>query len=137
MLRGGKTWPKDGKGWIRDFVFEIPIRRVEIWERPEVRECLAETLGFLSDDNYRFSFRELPDRFPWESYFDFKEDEPWYKADEVLLFSGGLDSLAGAVEEIIEHKKRALLVSHRPVAKIAKRQIELVSELARFIDDSR
>ena len=49
--RGGLTWPKNGKTWIRSFVFEIPVRNPEIWNSPEVKDTLTNTLSYLSDDN--------------------------------------------------------------------------------------
>lgn len=134
VRRGGRTWPKDGQAWHRDFVFDIPVRRLDIWNKPEVTDCLEETLGFLSDDHYQFRFRPLTRKLPREPYFEFGEDQPWFKADQVLLFSGGLDSLAGAVSELVANGKRVLLVSHRPVAKTSKRQVQLVDELKRFVE---
>ena len=36
----------------------------------------------------------------------------------VVLFSGGLDSLAGAIEEGVVKKRRVLLVTHKPTDKL-------------------
>ena len=52
------------------------------------------------------------------------QDEPFYQAERVIMFSGGLDSLAGAVESAA-HGKPLVLVSHRPVAQTNTRQREL------------
>jgi 7-cyano-7-deazaguanine synthase in queuosine biosynthesis len=53
--------------------------------------------------------------------------------DEVVLFSGGLDSLSGAIEELSTDGKRVALVSHRSSPKIYDHQKHLVTELnARF-----
>ena len=52
-----------------------------------------------------------------------------FKADEVVLFSGGLDSLSGAVEELSTNGKRIALVSHRSSSKIYDHQKQLVAEL--------
>lgn len=129
VKRGGDAGRGDGKDWYRNFVFEIPVRNPGLWARPAVKDALAETLGFLSDDHYEFTFRELTREIPHDSYFDFDEGQPWFDADEVLLFSGGLDSLAGAIEEVVNLKKKVVLVGHRPVAKISKRQRDLLKHL--------
>lgn len=50
------------------------------------------------------------------------------RPSEVILFSGGLDSFAGAVEELTEGRSVAL-VSHRSASKIASAQKRLVIQL--------
>ena len=129
VSRGGATWRGDGRDWIRNLTFDIPVRHPEIWNSNHVKEDLTETLGYLSDDNYEFNFREVQQEIPLELYFDFHEEKPWFDAEGVLLFSGGLDSMAGAIEEIINRQRKVVLVSHRPVAKISKRQTDLLQEL--------
>jgi hypothetical protein len=51
-----------------------------------------------------------------------------FTPDEVILFSGGLDSFAGTVEQLAEHGKNVALVSHRSASKIAGVQKQLVDE---------
>jgi hypothetical protein len=50
--------------------------------------------------------------------------------DEVLLFSGGLDSLGGAVQEAVNNKRRVALVSHRSTPKVDRPQKDLADDLA-------
>ena len=52
-----------------------------------------------------------------------------FQPEEVILFSGGLDSLAGAVQEAALEKKRTILVSHRASPKILNKQLNLVNKL--------
>jgi hypothetical protein len=59
VSRGGKAGREHGKDWYRNFRFEIPVRNLTIWNRDEVKEALGNTLNFLSDDQYEFSFRKL------------------------------------------------------------------------------
>ena len=47
-----------------------------------------------------------------------------------MLFSGGLDSLGGAVHELVTGKRSIALVSHRSSAKIDAKQQQLVRDLA-------
>src|SRR5258706_3658018 len=97
--RGGEGVLDVGAKWRRDFQFFIPVRQPSIWGRPEVCEALTDTLNFLSEDTYRFTFGTLTNPAPVEQYLEFGEDVR--KVDEVMLFSGGLDSLRGAVQEAV------------------------------------
>ncbi len=128
ITRGGKTYRGDGKDWIRNLYFHIPVRELDLWNQGDLRELLRESLGFLSDDNYEFSFSKLTEHILANEYFDFHKEKPWFHAEEISLFSGGLDSLAGAIEELINLRKNVVLVSHRPVAKISSRQSTLLQE---------
>ena len=91
---------------------------------------LTDTLSFLSEDEYRFEFVNLQTPAPLDSYFDFRDpagdDE---RSDEVVLFSGGLDSLAGAVNDLLGQRKKVVLVSHHSSTKIAGRQRALARAL--------
>ncbi len=126
--RGGKTLKGDGVYWRRDLHFRIPVRNKALWNNPEVKTLLCDTLSFLSDDNYSFDFVDVERDIPFEQHFDFKEENRWFEADQVMLFSGGLDSLAGLIEEVVNQKHSPILVSHRPVAKLSKRQTDLHHE---------
>lgn len=127
--RGGKTFPQDGRNWYRQFDLNIPVRCLAKWNRPGVKEKLKRLLRSLSDDDYQFTFRQLEGEPPKDAYFDFDAGEPWFKPDSVLLFSGGLDSLAGAIKELSDPQKKVLLVSHRPVPKIDSTQKRLCEML--------
>jgi hypothetical protein len=67
---------------------------------------------------------------PIQHYLNFgtAEDWPFYNPNRVLLFSGGLDSLAGAVDTINKGEK-CVLVSHRSVSSLDRRQQELYARL--------
>src|SRR4051812_345348 len=53
--RGGTKTFEYGCKWRRHVRFEIPVRKPDFWERPDVLDELCRTLGFLSDDDYEFS----------------------------------------------------------------------------------
>lgn len=132
--RSSPTFPNNGVDWYRDFELEIPVRCLDVWASPEVTEKLSDLLRFLSDDQYDFRFRKLTKDVPQETYFDFGEEQPWFKPDSILLFSGGLDSLTGAIDELQDPGRKIVLVSHRPVAKIDSTQRFLTDELHRRFD---
>ena len=89
-----------GTEWRRRFHFVIPVRRPELWSSPPVLDALSETLGFLADDEYQFEFEEHRGSPPGVQDYLELEDEGTarFEPDEVVLFSGGLDSLAGVVD---------------------------------------
>jgi hypothetical protein len=129
--RGGKTDSEMGARWRRALRFMIPVREPALWGSEPVSAALIETLSFLSDEQYAFHFEPF-DRPPsLADYFDFPPTEDArFSPEEVILFSGGLDSLGGAVEEVLGHGKRVALVSHRSAAKIASVQKHLVDLLS-------
>ncbi|PIQ82275.1 MAG: hypothetical protein COV76_04445 [Candidatus Omnitrophica bacterium CG11_big_fil_rev_8_21_14_0_20_64_10] len=129
VTRGGDGTANVGADWRRQFRFVIPVRQPGFWKRAEVLEALSGTLGFLSEDNYEFTFQKLASPPEAESYFEFAQGEVGsFRAEEVCLFSGGLDSLAGALE-LIGQKKRVALVSHRSSPKTAGWQTALMKDL--------
>jgi hypothetical protein len=126
--RGGPVSRGMGKAWRRRFSFVIPVRKPDLWSSPPVVEALRETLGFLTEDEYRFEFEQHEAPPPAQEYFEFSEQGE-ARPDEVVLFSGGLDSLAGAVDLVLNRAKTVALVSHHSSTKIAARQKQLVSAL--------
>ena len=71
--------------------------------RIAISSALIETLSFLSDDEYDFEFRPSVQPAPLERLFRIYggEEGLGISPDEVILFSGGLDSFAGTVEELV------------------------------------
>jgi hypothetical protein len=130
VRRGGKKEFEYGRRYRRHFRFEVPVRRPEVWRRREVSDVLCDTLGFLSYDDYEFGFVRL-DHPPTIALYLFDPPDADAAADfeEVLLFSGGLDSLGGAVREVLQANRRVALVSHRPTPKIYARQCHLVGRI--------
>ncbi len=130
VTRGGTIEFEYGKHWKRQFRFFIPVRRPEIWNRSDVATALRDVLEFLGDDHYEFSFFQHPRPAEWPSYLTGSlEDSESGDFEEVVLFSGGLDSLGGAVEEVLAGQRKTVLVSHRPVSRMFARQRELVDAI--------
>lgn len=133
--RRGTEWTNDSttEAWERDFLFVIPVRDEPFWNSNEIKQQLIEVLSFLSNDRYCFVFPKLATDRSVQEYLEFRDEEDWpfYGAARVLMFSGGLDSLAGAVETA-SAGDGLLLVSHRPVSTLDSRQRRLFSELVRI-----
>ncbi len=136
VTRGGRTLRHNGSDWRRSFRFDIPVRNLDLWNSSEVQEALTETLNFLSDETFEFRFHKLKKDVPAEAYFNFDQGQPWFEADEVMLYSGGLDSLAGLCSSTIRDGKKVIAVSHRAAPQIYSRQRILLEEFRRENDSS-
>jgi hypothetical protein len=127
ITRGGIREFEYGERWHRQFRFEIPVRCPDMWNRLDVQEELRAAVGFLTDDTYEFRFHQAtnPPQLG-KTLLDVAPPRDEDGFEEVILFSGGLDSLCGAVEEILIGQRRVVLVSHRPMNRIYARQKRLV-----------
>lgn len=124
--------------WGRTFRLEIGVRDVDFWKRRDVGEKLVRILNFLSDDRYEFKFAKLRHDKAKQDYLNLGDTEDWPFANppRVTLFSGGLDSLAGAAEHAARGEN-LVLVSHRSVTKVASRQDVLLRDFRATYPDVR
>jgi hypothetical protein len=138
ISRGGRTDAQMGARWRRKVGLIVPVRCSGLWASPAVCSQLVDALSFLSDDEYAFEFRPLDNPPEYESYFEFSsEDASSFSPDEVILFSGGLDSFAGAIEELVANGRSVALVSHRSASKIASAQKRLIDEMRKRLAGNR
>jgi hypothetical protein len=122
--------------WRRNFLFRVPVRAPDLWRSAGVLDTLVETLSFLSEDEYRFEFRQLDEGHSFRDYvIDFKATAFDGVVEEVVMFSGGLDSLGGAVREAVTGRRKVLLVNHRSNPKPGPRQQQLVESLVAHARD--
>lgn len=128
----GIAWADESstEPWSRDLAFVIPVRDLSFWNSKQIKSLLEEVLTFLSNDRFSFSFEKLQhDRPAAQEYLEFGfKDWPFHAPKRVLMFSGGLDSLTGAVETA-KGGDKSVLVSHRPVSTMSARQRRLFDEL--------
>ncbi len=130
VSRGGKKDSGTGKLWRRQFRIALPVRRPEVWSRPDVHDTLSQALSFVSEDAYTFEFSHLDAAPPLDQYLGlYPSGSARFPADEVALFSGGLDSLAGAADATLGQGKRVVLVSHRSAPKKASLPADLAKTL--------
>jgi 7-cyano-7-deazaguanine synthase in queuosine biosynthesis len=122
---------KMGAAWRRQFRFRIPVRDSTFWRRVDVRQALTEALSFLSEDDYHFNFVQSRASPSLEPYLHFPSAGPpaGFIPDRVVLFSGGLDSLTGAVEALVKRKEKVVLVSHQSSRMVQSKQLDLIQEL--------
>ena len=131
VSRGGRAGRGAGMDWRRRFHFVVPVRHPGQWSTPVIVKALSDALSFLTEDSYFFEFEPIIDPPPFQAYLDLRaapsKNEP---ADEVVLFSGGMDSLGGAIERL-RAGRRVVLVSHRASTKLLEHQRLLAAELLR------
>lgn len=123
IKRGNNEVETFGITWRRHFKFVIPVKDLEFWEAEATKATLQDCLSFLSDDTYEFVFTRVTDRPLFQAFLNNLNDggELFGSPDQVMLYSGGLDSLAGVIDEAVNQKRRVLLVNHRSTQKIDKK----------------
>jgi 7-cyano-7-deazaguanine synthase in queuosine biosynthesis len=92
--------------WSRDISVTIPVSDVDKWNNS--KNVLKEAIDFLTSDNWIFEFEYRKSSF---FHSDNQETLNTNNFDSICLFSGGLDSLAGAIN-LIDDSDNVLLVSH-------------------------
>jgi hypothetical protein len=125
----GREWQEDAvESWQRDLQFRIAVREPDFWNAAATKDSLTRALSFLSNDKYAFDFAHAPPRI-LQGFLDLGDENwPYTAVEQVTMFSGGLDSLAGSIETA-ESDQATVLVSHRPVSTISRRQRRLVEAL--------
>ena len=128
-LRGSKN-SVEYHSWARNFHYVVRVRDYTFWGRSDVREALRDALLFVTgDQSYDFTLQPGHST-PQADLFDNEGFQ--VEADDlsILLFSGGLDSLAGAIQRLNETNDSVCLVSHQSSQpSIVKTQDGLVKAL--------
>lgn len=130
ISRGGSRSFDYGNRWHRKLYYHIPVCEYEIWNDPAIKELLSDALSFAAGESYQFEFtkrdkRQRPDYLTFDGT---STDDPNF--EKVVMFSGGLDSFSGALEEVLTDK-RICLVSHHSNNK----PLNLQSELHAYLVD--
>jgi len=132
VTRGGNGVENFGEHWRRHLYFRVAVREPDFWNSPNVLDALTSTLGFLSDDEYRFEFVKTKLEHPFEPYFNFFDDNTSLgNPERVVMYSGGLDSLGGAVQEAVLDRRKVILITHKPTQKLNTRHKKLQELLAK------
>ncbi|PAP99797.1 hypothetical protein LRP31_09150 [Mesorhizobium mediterraneum] len=111
-------------GWTRELDLVVPVREPDLWAAQGA--LLARTLRFLTGDHWRIVFRARP--APFATIATARPSLGLAEPDEVCLFSGGLDSLVGALDFLAGGGK-PLLVSHYWDSETSKAQTLLLDLL--------
>ena len=117
--------------WRRVMRFVIRVRDADFWNQASVKQRLSAALLFMTGDRaYLFDF-EPGHSTPPTSLFDREEFAVTPKEpSSVVLFSGGIDSLAGVLDRLESTKENLYLISHRSGQPSTKRtQKKLIEAL--------
>jgi hypothetical protein len=120
--------------WTRDLALTLPVSDPALWRAAS--ELVEGTLSFLSGDRWSVSFSAAAG--DQEAKEEEEEEEQGTRtvvaAGAVSLFSGGLDSLAGAIE-LLEAGETLLLVGHHDSALTDHTQTELFKGISAAFPD--
>ena len=130
-LRGSKE-AVEYQSWSRSLHFIVKVRDFEFWCEPKVKNALVAALRFATGDlDYEFTF-QAGHVTPPTSLFDSKDFSMEQDGDlSIMLFSGGIDSLAGAVQRLEQTSEHVCLVSHLSQVGTIRTQRGLASALQR------
>jgi len=99
-------------GWNREIEVEFPIENPDVFNKE--KNILEATLSFLTGDEWRISFTQR-ENFPLYHFgkrIKVFENVLRKSHKKVSLFSGGLDSLIGVIDQLAKSNDRIALVSH-------------------------
>lgn len=103
--------------WTREIRLIVPVSNVELWNKSLI--TLTRMLNFLTGDLWAISFRQRITNI--SSIAPSGTPNLVETFDVVSLFSGGLDSLIGAIN-LLESGKKPLLISHASEGSVSKAQ---------------
>lgn len=118
--------------WTREIRLVVPVSDPALWTRSI--PTLTKALNFLTGDRWTIGFRARPPKFAAIA----KDAPPTLIAppfDAVSLFSGGLDSLVGAID-LLQAGASPLLVSHHGEGATSDAQNMLFAGLKKHYDKS-
>ncbi|MDJ0762288.1 MAG: 7-cyano-7-deazaguanine synthase [Myxococcota bacterium] len=118
----------------RCFRLVIGVQNPDFWHSLEVKGELEKVLRVLCRDRFSFEFRQCPS--PSLDHLCCVVPSPTppralSQNDVIMLLSGGLDSLGGAADLVLEKKQRVIAISHRTSNLTWKTQDALVDALSR------
>lgn len=89
--------------WRRNININFPVQSIEIWEN--AYNSLKKALDFLTGDDWSFSFRKTTEAV---------NPTALIRPDDVCvsLFSGGADSLVGAIDLLEQHQTTVFVGHH-------------------------
>jgi Queuosine biosynthesis protein QueC len=118
--------PRVGTGGSRDGVRNLDVsftvQDPAFWSSPDITEALCDALGFLTGDDWSFSFD-----FSAENGYQHALPIPWTAPRRIALLSEGLDSAAGLADQVINGQGPIMTVTvahYSALRKRTQRQID-------------
>ncbi len=120
----------NGSFWRRRLNLRVAVRRPELWNEPDTYSLVHRLLEWLTDDHWQIEFSSPAEPRPQAGaqgrLFDERPDRP----TQVMLFSGGLDSLLGAAADASDPKGELILVAAGTQTAMRARQRELAAAIS-------
>lgn len=112
--------------WTRSLAVMIPVCEYARWNR--VAKALGQCVSFLTGDEWKFSFEQLGSS---PARLKAKKGAPPPQAGAVCLFSGGLDSLVGAVDWLSANDQGGIVMvgHHDKTGRVRAHQARLVTAI--------
>jgi hypothetical protein len=118
--------------WLREINVKIPVSDSLVWNSNS--NSIIDALNFLTGDEWNIEFYQLGNKYFCNDELELEED---INIEKVCLLSGGLDSLAGAIN-LINSDNDILFVSHFDGAgAIDGEQENIFEELERSVNDKK
>lgn len=116
----------------RQIHVRLPVREPELWSSKEITSSLIELLNWFTEDAWEFEFSKLVTKRKSE-YEEALFSTPVAKPNVSVLFSGGLDSLAGLCTLLDADRDCSfVVVSGCTSQRMGQIQRDLIRQLVRF-----
>ena len=101
--------------WSRKINIFTKVRDYDFWSDPKVNKVLTNVLRFMMGDNDLNLYFQPGHSTPPTNLFDDSRYKPYVFESglNVCLFSGGIDSLAGALDLLENGKEKLILACHQ------------------------
>lgn len=98
--------------WSREIELYIPVINLDTFCKN--KDLIQDMLGFLTGDIWTLNFRKRDLTQTEISHRDrkIKRNETAKEYGQICMFSGGLDSFVGAIDQLEDNKNETLFVSH-------------------------
>ena len=127
-IRRGTIVDVFADNWARNITIVVPVRRLDVWQSNNVSDALQFVLSFLTGDRWTFKFAHR-NNAEYRPVLNFTGGNAYPNANAVCLFSGGMDSSAGAVLSLLHSDVRPVLLGHNAAPVIKSRQRRLLNAL--------
>lgn len=116
--------------WTREISLDVPVSDLRPWEA--ARRTLTQLLNYLTGDRWFFTFRAR-DAAP--DYNKNVDSSGTAECPTISLFSGGLDSLVGAIDVLAQENAHLLCISHAGDGVTSGVQHEILEDLKKKYPD--
>jgi 7-cyano-7-deazaguanine synthase in queuosine biosynthesis len=112
-VRRGESLPRNQYQWGRRIHLKISVRELQIWQRQDVSDLLHRLLYFITEDDWQIEFikrqgnKRQSEKVVQGQLFPIVSS---YKPIRVALYSGGLDSFAGAAQQMSDHRDHQFIL---------------------------